>query len=88
MAEEKPDTDTPALLTWCEPWARCIDRVRLIPRLIAAGYGYLVWRTWEWATGLETISMEQAGFASAVFAMTGFIFKFYYGAGTARSDSN
>ena len=79
-------TTSTALVTRCKNWAECIDQVRLIPRLIAAGYGYIVWRTWEWATSLPDLTQNQAIFAAAVFGMTGFIFRFYYGI-ASQSDS-
>ena len=58
-----------------------IDNLRIVPRLIAGGYAYLIWVVCLWFMSIDAPSTEQAAFVSAVVAIGAPIFNFYVNSG-------
>lgn len=47
-------------------WAEITDAFRVFPRLFLIGYGLLGLRVCAWVMTLDSLSVEQMGFASVV----------------------
>lgn len=49
--------------------AEALDALRIFPRLILTGYGYLCWHLTIWFEALKIPSTEQMAFAGAVIGL-------------------
>ena len=58
-----------------------IDRWRVIPRVMVAGYGLMLWFVTSWFTGLDDPNMAQGTFVSTVYGAAALFFNFYVNSG-------
>jgi hypothetical protein len=71
----------------CAMVSECLNRLRIIPRVIVAGYGYLVWDVVQWFQLLENPATQHAALVTTVVGAAGLIFGFYMQGGiTNKSD--
>lgn len=61
----------------CIMVAECLNRLRIIPRTIVAGYGYLVWVVAQWFMALPDPGTQQAALVTTIVGAAGMIFGFY-----------
>lgn len=61
--------------------AELIDAYRVVPRLIVALYGYMLYNITSWFMMLEDPSQAQATFISVVYGASAGIFAFYANTG-------
>lgn len=61
--------------------AETVDAWRLVPRLLVAGYAWLVWDVTQWAMGLPDLSPAQSAFVSVVWGAATGVFGLYVGTG-------
>ncbi len=61
----------------CTMIAECLNRLRVIPRVLVAGYGILVWQVVEWFMHLPTPDTQQAALVTTVVGASGIVFGFY-----------
>lgn len=66
--------------------AERIDALRLAPRAIMAGYGWIVWETLQWYYSLPDPNTQQAAAFSAVIGAAGAAIKFYVETGRKWGD--
>lgn len=70
-----------------DPWERsgriaeAIDRFRIVPRLMVAGYGWLMWDAAQWFMALPDPSGPQSAFVGTLAGMGTGIFAFYVNSG-------
>ena len=62
---------------YCTMVAECLNRLRIIPRVIVAGYGYLIWLVVHWFMALPDPGTQQAALVTTVVGAAGPIFGFY-----------
>ena len=73
----------------CIMVAECLNRLRIIPRVIVAGYGYLIWLVVNWFMQLPDPGNQQAALVTTVVGAAGIIFGFYMQGGiTGKGSSN
>ena len=61
----------------CTMTAECLNRLRVIPRILVAGYGVLVWQVVDWFMNLPTPDTQQAALVTTVVGASGIVFGFY-----------
>lgn len=72
---------------WCTMIADCLNRLRIIPRVIVAGYAYLIWHVTEWFMALPSPDTQQAALVTTVVGAAGLVFGFYMQGGiTNKGD--
>lgn len=49
--------------------AELLDAWRVFPRIFLFSYGYLAWDMHKWIKSLNTISTEQAAYATAIIGL-------------------
>ncbi len=64
--------------------AKLIDRFRLIPRLMVAGYGWLMWDVSQWFMHLPEPSGTQAAFVSTLVGAGAAVFGLYVNSGDRK----
>lgn len=57
--------------------AEAIDALRVVPRAIVSGYGFIVWESLQWFWYLPDPNTQQAAVLSAVIGAAGAATKFY-----------
>lgn len=57
--------------------AQFMHDFRVIPRLVVAGYGLLVWDVVQWFEGLANPTTQQTVLLTTVVSLTAAIFGFY-----------
>jgi hypothetical protein len=76
--------------TWvlrCTMIAECLNRLRIIPRLLVTGYGILIWQVVSWFMGLPSPDTQQAALVTTVVGASGMVFGFYMQGGiTNKGD--
>lgn len=68
---------TVSAVTSCAALGDCIDHLRVVPRVMCLGYGYVCWRTWEWYTLLLEPTTQQVTFATGIFGAAAVWFGLY-----------
>lgn len=67
--------------TWflgvCETTAKCLNRLRIIPRLIVFGYGWLIYDVVQWYMAIPDPSTQQAGLLVTLIGVAAPVFGFY-----------
>ena len=58
-----------------------IDAYRIVPRVLVAGYGVMLYHVSVWFMGLPDPTNSQAAFASTVFGAAAAVFGLYTGTG-------
>lgn len=71
----------------CEIAALCINRLRLVPRIIVAGYGYLIWDVVQWYMALPEPTTQQAALITTLTGVSVAVFGFYMQGGITKSGS-
>lgn len=61
----------------CTMVAECLNRLRVIPRILVAGYGVLVWQVVAWFMDLPLPDTQQAALVTTVVGASGIVFGFY-----------
>jgi len=59
-----------------------VNRWRVIPRLMAAMYGYVCWDAYSWITTLADPTSQQVTFATAIWGGAAAWFGFYVKSGS------
>lgn len=59
-----------------------LDAWRVVPRVLVAMYGMMVWRTSEWFMSMPDPTGPQATFVSVVIGAAGAFFGFYVNTGS------
>ena len=72
----------------CTMVAECLNRLRIIPRLIVAGYGVATWIVLKWFMGLDDPGTQQAALVTTVCALAPAIFGFYMQGGVTGQKKN
>lgn len=73
----------------CTMVSECLNRLRIIPRIIVAGYGYLIWHVVQWFMALPDPGTQQAALVTTVVGAAGLVFGFYMQGGvTGKGGSN
>lgn len=72
-----PAAPTNRLLATCETCATCINRLRMIPRAIVAGYGWLIYDVVQWFQALPEPTTQQAGLLVTLIGISAPVFGFY-----------
>lgn len=62
-------------------YAEIIDAFRVVPRLLLAGYGYLVWHVSAWFMALPDPNTQHTFFVSTVIGIAAPITAFYLSSG-------
>ncbi len=71
----------------CTMLGECLNRLRIIPRIIIGAYGYLVWLMVKWFMVLPEPTMMQATLVTTICAMAPVVFGFYMNGGTTKQSS-
>ena len=71
----------------CTMVAECLNRLRIIPRVLVAGYGWLVWIVVNWFMGLTDPGTQQAALVTTVVGAAGMFFGFYMQGGVTGQKS-
>lgn len=66
--------------------ASAINQWRAVPRLLVAGYAYLMWDIAQWFMSLQDPTNAQAGFVSAMILAAAGIFNFYVNSGGQHAN--
>lgn len=61
----------------CAVVAACINRLRIIPRLIVLGYGALMWVVVQWFMALPDPNTQQAALITTLVGISVPVFGFY-----------
>lgn len=61
-----------------------VDRWRVVPRILVAGYGYLVWDSAQWFMGLSAPTAPQAAFISTLVGAAAGVFGLYASTGGGK----
>lgn len=61
----------------CIMVAECLNRLRIIPRAIIAGYGWLVYEVVQWFMVLPDPNTQQSALITTMVGAAGIIFGFY-----------
>ena len=72
----------------CIMVSECMNRLRLMPRLLVGLYGYMCWLTFVWFTGLDAPSAPQVTFASTIWGAAVGWFGFYVKSGASGSKKD
>ena len=68
----------------CTTVAECLNRLRVIPRILVAGYGFLIWKVVEWFMLLPDPGTQQAALVTTVVGAAGLVFGFYMQGGVTN----
>ena len=68
----------------CTMVAECLNRLRIIPRVIVAGYGIATWLVISWYMGLQDPGTQQAALVTTITALAPAIFGFYMQGGVTN----
>jgi hypothetical protein len=69
-------------------WGECIDKLRVIPRLLLALYTWQLTQVTIWAMSLKDLSGGQAAFVSTVWGAYAMLLNFYMQNSTAWPDQS
>lgn len=61
--------------------AEVADAWRLVPRLLMAGYGWMLWSTWVWFRALEDPTVAQSAYVSTLWGAAAVVSGFYFNTG-------
>lgn len=64
--------------------ADTLNELRIVPRLLVAGYSYLIWDVVQWFMALPEPNSQQAAFVSALVASSAGVFGFYTNTGKGK----
>ena len=64
--------------------AGAIDDFRVVPRLMVAGYGWMMWSVAQWFMALPDPSGPQAAFVSTMVGASAAVFGLYTNSGKTR----
>ena len=71
----------------CTATSECLNRLRIIPRVLVAGYGWLIWEIVSWFMTLDVPNTQQAALVTTVVGAAGIVFGFYMQGGiTNKGD--
>lgn len=68
----------------CLKIAKCINNLRVFPRVFAVAFFWLSWVVMEWFMSLTTPTIEQAAVVSTLVGGLVFGFKYYVGSGDVK----
>lgn len=66
--------------------AEAMDAWRVVPRLLVAGYGYLVWTVVQWFMNLPEPTTQHAALVSTVVGVAGAVIGIYTSTGRKWSE--
>lgn len=69
-----------------EFWPSTFDEWRLIPRIIVAAYGYMMFDAYQWFTMLAEPTTQQVTFVTAIWSLATPMFGFYANAKPTRRE--
>jgi hypothetical protein len=72
----------------CSMVAECLNRLRIIPRIIVASYGTLVYQMVSWFQTLPDATTQQVTLVTTICAMAPVVFGFYMNGGTTKKSSD
>ncbi len=64
-------------LGFCSVTGQCTNRLRLVPRFIVGGYGYLIWVVVQWYMTLPDPNTQQAALITTLVGISVPVFGFY-----------
>jgi len=64
---------------FCKLWCECVDRIRLIPRILITGYGYLLYDAHFWFKTLPDPTTAQQLYMNIIWGASAAWFGFYTG---------
>ena len=67
-----------------ERFADLLDRLRVIPRILAFGYGWMMWEVAQWFMSLPDPNSPQAAFVSTIAGAAAGVFGFYVNSGARK----
>ena len=62
---------------FCSVIAQCLNRLRVVPRFIVGGYGYLIWVVAQWYMSLPDPNTQQAALITTLVGISVPVFGFY-----------
>ncbi len=65
-----------------------INQWRIVPRLLVAGYAYLMYDIAQWFMTLTDPSNAQSGFVSAMVLVSAGVFNFYVNSGQTNANTD
>ena len=68
--------------------AEVTDALRVVPRAIMLGYGWIVWHNVQWYQGLEHPSGSQMGFAQIIWGAAALLTGWYFNTGRKWGSPN
>ena len=72
----------------CQIMAECMNRLRLVPRVMLLAYAYICWLTFQWFTGLGVEATTQhVTFASTIWGSAAAWFGLYVNSGNKSFTS-
>ena len=71
----------------CTMVGECLNKLRIIPRIIIGAYGYLVWMMVNWFMLLPAATTMQVTLVTTICAMAPVVFGFYMNGGTTKKSS-
>ena len=66
-------------VSFCKTFCECIDRIRLIPRILITGYGYLLYDAHFWFKTLPDPTTAQQLYMNIIWGASAAWFGFYTG---------
>lgn len=72
-----PGRSASLILGFCSVIAQCTNRLRLVPRFIVGGYGYLIWVVVQWYMTLPDPNTQQAALITTLVGISVPVFGFY-----------
>lgn len=71
----------------CSEIGDCLNRLRVIPRLIVAGYGFLIWDVVQWFKDLPEPTTQQSALITTLVGVSVAVFGFYMQGGITQKKT-
>jgi len=84
VAEAAAPAPSSKFVKACEGTAHCINRLRIVPRIIVGGYGYLIWDVVQWFMALPEPTTQQAALITTLTGVSVAVFGFYMQGGVTN----
>lgn len=73
------------LIGFCTVTANCLDRLRVVPRLLVGGYGWLIYEVARWYMTLPDPNTQQAALITILVGVAAPVFGFYMQGGVTAN---
>ncbi len=72
---------------FCEVSGNCLNRLRVVPRVIVAGYGWIIYDVVQWFMALPDPNTQQASLISVLIGVSVPVFGFYMQGGITQKTA-